>query len=274
MRRFMLAGGGDPEIESAVRLRTAALPNVDCEIGHVSAKRKHELLSMASVIVLPYTRFHSQSGVLADAYTYRLPLVVSDVGAIGPTIREDGTGEAAAPGSAAELAQAIARVLSADSGELEARLNAAAHQHDCRVVGPRLRAIYDLVMDGDRAHSAWSTPRLRCHDGCRRSAMRNVATRGLAMTSNVFHAKTRPTRANCRARRRVVDVDAKRARAVVDDHGRVAAIHRLERFQRAPPACASCRCPPAAYASVMLCSANRVSGGACPADFELESDPR
>jgi glycosyltransferase involved in cell wall biosynthesis len=100
---------------------------------------------MANVIVLPYTRFHSQSGVLADAYTYRLPLVVTDVGAIGPTVREDRTGEVALPGSATGLAQAIARVLSVDRVELETRLDLAAHQHDCSVVGPKIRAIYDLA---------------------------------------------------------------------------------------------------------------------------------
>ena len=60
------------------------------------------MFSRASWVLLPYVSFHSQSGVLADAYTYRVPLVVTDVGAIGPTVRSDGTGFVVPPGEGEE----------------------------------------------------------------------------------------------------------------------------------------------------------------------------
>ena len=81
--RVVIVGAGDATLEQTVVERSARLASLEPEIGFVSARRKRELFSKADVVVLPYTRFHSQSGVLADAYSYRVPLVVADVGALG-----------------------------------------------------------------------------------------------------------------------------------------------------------------------------------------------
>ncbi|MGB9825327.1 MAG: glycosyltransferase, partial [Desulfofundulus sp.] len=46
----------------------------------------------SDLVVLPYTLFHSQSGVLMQAYKYGVPVVVTNVGALGETVRADDTG--------------------------------------------------------------------------------------------------------------------------------------------------------------------------------------
>jgi len=140
-----IAGAGDPALETEIRSAAAACPWLHAEIGWVSPDRMAELYSTASLVVLPYTTFHSQSGVLAGAYSYRVPLVVTDVGAIGPTVRDDKTGWVVPPNDADALADVIAdamRSLLAGEGRAEA-LDTAASRHDYTAVGPVLRALYD-----------------------------------------------------------------------------------------------------------------------------------
>jgi glycosyltransferase involved in cell wall biosynthesis len=142
-----IVGGGDPALEAEVRTAADSYPWIHCEIGWVSPDRMAELYSTASLVVLPYTTFHSQSGVLADAYGYRLPLVVTDVGAIGPTVRDDETGWVVPPSDADALGDAIAgamRSLMAGKDK-EAALDAATTRHDHKSVGPILRTLYDDV---------------------------------------------------------------------------------------------------------------------------------
>jgi glycosyltransferase involved in cell wall biosynthesis len=142
-----IAGGGDPALEAAVRAAAAEYPWIHGEIGWVSPDRMAQLHSAASMVVLPYTTFHSQSAVLADAYRYRVPLVVTDVGAIGPTVRDDDTGWVVPPNDAEALAEVIANAMrSVLAGEdRAAALDAAATRHDPKSVGATLRALYDDV---------------------------------------------------------------------------------------------------------------------------------
>jgi glycosyltransferase involved in cell wall biosynthesis len=142
----VIAGQASPRMEATIRARASMLDNVRVELGYVSAARKQELFSEASCAVLPYTAFHSQSGVLADAYSYRLPLVVSDVGAIGPTGAGDRTGRVVPPGDAEALADALVSLISAPEPGLIARIDAAVKLHDYSTVGPQLRQLYDTIV--------------------------------------------------------------------------------------------------------------------------------
>jgi glycosyltransferase involved in cell wall biosynthesis len=67
-------------------------------------------MAEAAVVVLPYRQLDS-SGVLATAIGYRRPVVVSDVGSLGETVREFGAGEVVAPGDPKALAEATTRLL-------------------------------------------------------------------------------------------------------------------------------------------------------------------
>lgn len=142
-----IAGAGDTVLEDEVRSAAAACSWLHAELGWVSPERMAQLHSTASLIVLPYTTFHSQSGILADAYRYRVPLVVTDVGAIGPTVRDDETGWVVPPNDADALAEAIAGAMASVLGgeNKSAELQAAAAHHDPKSVGPILRALYDDV---------------------------------------------------------------------------------------------------------------------------------
>ena len=54
----------------------------------------------ATLVVLPYLRTDA-SGVLATAIGHGRPVVVSDVGSLGETVREFGLGEVVPPGDEA-----------------------------------------------------------------------------------------------------------------------------------------------------------------------------
>lgn len=112
--RFVIAGRGERDIELAVTAKAATNPNVVAEIGWMHPERKNELLADADLAVLPYTTFGSQSGVLHDAFGSHLPVVVTDVGAMGKTVRESRTGTVIAPNSKDQLAQAISEILTDD----------------------------------------------------------------------------------------------------------------------------------------------------------------
>jgi D-inositol-3-phosphate glycosyltransferase len=63
------------------------------------------------MVVLPYLRFESQSGVLLRAYAHKIPVVVSNVGAMGEIINNDKTGIAVEPNNEKALACAINSIL-------------------------------------------------------------------------------------------------------------------------------------------------------------------
>jgi glycosyltransferase involved in cell wall biosynthesis len=140
----VIAGAGDDAMTAKLQSRLGAMTNVTMEFGRISDARKRALFSQATYVLLPYVSFHSQSGVLADAYAYRVPLIVSDVGAIGPTVRADRTGFVVAPGDAEALAGCMLEALG-NAASFAEPLAVAAPRHDVSVVGASLRAIYELA---------------------------------------------------------------------------------------------------------------------------------
>ena len=144
----VVAGEGSPELERRVHAAAERCAHLRFEPGYVAGGRKAELFSSASAVVLPYTSFASQSGVLADSYAFRVPAIVSDVGALGASVREDGTGWVVrAPGPEALATAMTEAMLELANGRgFTAPLDAAAARHDFAAVGPRLRAIYDTVV--------------------------------------------------------------------------------------------------------------------------------
>ena len=63
-----------------------------------------------SAVVLPYTDFAAQSGVLHDALAFGVPVVATSAGALGESVIEMGIGEVAPPNDAAALRAAITRL--------------------------------------------------------------------------------------------------------------------------------------------------------------------
>jgi len=142
-----VAGRGEPRIEEQLLRAAAADPRLHVEIDHVPISRKIELFRQASVVVLPYTSFASQSGVLHDAYAQGRPVIVTDVGALGETVREDDTGPVVPPGDVAALARAIELLLS-DKPRLAHHAEQALVIRQARSpgkLGPLLRLVYEAV---------------------------------------------------------------------------------------------------------------------------------
>ena len=142
-----VAGRGDPAIEDRLRRAAADNPRLRLEIGAVEMARKRALFRAASLVVLPYTSFASQSGVLHDAYAADRPVVVTDVGALGQTVREDGTGVVVPPGDPGAVGRAIEELLGDPPALARHAERAAAirRQRSPEVLGPQLRRLYDSV---------------------------------------------------------------------------------------------------------------------------------
>lgn len=148
--QLVIAGRGDPGLEAMAATAAATDPRIVVEAGWISPARKAELYAGCDVVVLPYTSFSSQSGVLHDAYAAGRPLIVTEVGALAETVRRDGSGWTVPPGDPVALAAAI-ETSRQDAKELATRAAAAravAASRSPAIVGQRLRELYDDVVAG------------------------------------------------------------------------------------------------------------------------------
>jgi glycosyltransferase involved in cell wall biosynthesis len=91
---------------------------IEWKLGFLPDAEVARLMANATLVVLPYLRTDA-SGVLATAIGHGRPVVVSNVGSLGETVREFGLGEVAPPGDARALAEACRRLLS-DPARLQA----------------------------------------------------------------------------------------------------------------------------------------------------------
>lgn len=143
----VIAGNTDETTRADIQRRIGNLPHVSLELHYITAERKHELLSQATWLVVPYTSFHSQSALISDAYPYRLPLIASDVGALGATVREDASGIVVPPSNADKLAEALVLAADLSTDGFVTRIADVAGLYDYGVTCPQLRDIFDVVVD-------------------------------------------------------------------------------------------------------------------------------
>lgn len=78
-------------------------------LDYVPAARVHRFFGAADLVVLPYRRFESQSGVGATAVAFRTPMIVSDVGGLPELVADRRA--VVLPDDPEALAEAICRVL-------------------------------------------------------------------------------------------------------------------------------------------------------------------
>jgi len=142
---FVFAGRGFADVEDAIRDAAATDARIQFEAGFVSAQRKHELYLAADLVVLPYTEFSSTSAVLCDAYSYRVPVVATDVGALGRSVRDDATGWVVAPRDAGALATAIDRALSdsVDWTRASSAMASTSADRSPELIARQVRNLYD-----------------------------------------------------------------------------------------------------------------------------------
>ncbi|MXP20295.1 glycosyltransferase [Gordonia sp. HNM0687] len=136
---LMIAGRS----EDSTRARIVDAADRDRRIewidGFVAPAAVLELFARARAVVLPYTDFEAQSGVLHMAIEYGVPVIVSDVGALGETVRALGIGLVVAPRDPVALADALTTIEdSRVNGEFRRAIGDAQNSLDWRTIGPTL----------------------------------------------------------------------------------------------------------------------------------------
>ena len=139
-----VAGHGDPDLERLVRRAADERPNVTAAVGWQDFEQKSDAFAAAAIIVLPYTEFSSQSGVLHDAYGFGRPVLGTDVGALGDTIRADGTGWVVPPADAQALARKILEIRERPllSEDALAAVERVRSTRNVEVIADRLLGVY------------------------------------------------------------------------------------------------------------------------------------
>ncbi len=114
--------------------------------GRVSDGEVSKYMAAADVVVLPYRRSHvGTSGVLQRAAAAGRPVVATDVGQIGPLVRDNGLGLVIEPGSSQALADGLRRLLTKSDSwrrQVEASTMEYASRNDWRSFGREVRAAY------------------------------------------------------------------------------------------------------------------------------------
>ena len=110
--RLVIAGDPLDPVDSvrALAAELGVAERIEWRLGYASDAEVTELMDAATLVVLPYRRTDA-SGVLATAIGHGRPAVVSDVGALGETVREFDAGLAVPPGDVAALAEACTTLL-------------------------------------------------------------------------------------------------------------------------------------------------------------------
>ena len=110
--RLVVAGDPLDPIEPLQELARAlgVHERIEWRLGFLPDSEVDELMRETTVVVLPYRRTDA-SGVLATAIGHGRPVVVTDVGALGETVRDFDLGEVVPPGDAQALAAACVRLL-------------------------------------------------------------------------------------------------------------------------------------------------------------------
>lgn len=102
-----IAGWGP--LDEALREKYQHLDNI-IFTGPVFGAQKRELFQISHVLVAPSVAPESFGIVIAEAFSYGMPVIASKIGAFPEIVREGETGFLVEPGSVEELAAAISRV--------------------------------------------------------------------------------------------------------------------------------------------------------------------
>lgn len=142
--------GGSRRYGEQIKQLVASAQDAGCRIsllaGFVPDAELDLLLRSHSAVMLPYrTDFHAQSGVLSQAVAYHVPVVATDVGAVGETVQGLGLGCVVPPGSPAALAEGVRRLYRLTFAELARRLAEAGKALSWNAAASTLSKVYDIV---------------------------------------------------------------------------------------------------------------------------------
>ena len=112
--RLTIAGeSNNPNITAAVEDYNTLHPDSPIEFlpRFIAEEEIAGLFDRAQVVILPYTEFAAQSGVLHQAVAHGRPVVATSVGALGESVRRWGIGEVVEPGNPQALAEGVNRLI-------------------------------------------------------------------------------------------------------------------------------------------------------------------
>ena len=140
--RLVVAGDALVPVETR-----SATKRVDWRLRYISEAEIPGLMDEATVVVLPYRKIES-SGVLATALGYGRPVVVTDVGSLGDTVREFRAGEVVPPEDPDALGAACARLLTDETALAQAFAGTrkAAHALTWDAAAAAHEALYEGVL--------------------------------------------------------------------------------------------------------------------------------
>lgn len=123
--------------------------HVYAKIGFVPDEEVPYYFCASDVVALPYTdQFQAHSGVLMLAYGYGVPVVVTDVGSLGETVREDGTGVVISQRDPDILAEALRSLLGNPDTHTRAAQNMlrlSVEKYSWRAVAEQTARVYEEV---------------------------------------------------------------------------------------------------------------------------------
>jgi glycosyltransferase involved in cell wall biosynthesis len=144
--RFVIAGQSDGETRPL--LKKAAPPLFDVRDRFIPDLETAQLFLDADLLVLPYVEA-SQSGVLAIANSFGLPVVATSVGEIGAAVAESGTGLVVPPNESEALAQALLLIMQDEKRRrafADKARRFAETESSARAIGARAIAVYKDVL--------------------------------------------------------------------------------------------------------------------------------
>ena len=148
-RTMVIAGRGDMAVaEAAARNHPERF---DLRPRRIDDLETAQLFLDADVLVLPYIEA-SQSGVLAIAPSFGLPVVASDIGEIGEVVRLTGMGRTVQPADPEALARALQEVL--EDEDLRADLARKSAEAETGALSPqRIWTLTQAAYDGAIRHA-------------------------------------------------------------------------------------------------------------------------
>ncbi len=127
---------------------------VSTEIRYIDAGRMHDYFLASDAVILPYgTGFQGQSGILTFACAHGRPVIASDLGAMGPTVREAGMGFVVEPESADRLREAIQKFLlltPEDRLQMEAKSRSVATALSWNSICAQMEDMYSEILNRKR----------------------------------------------------------------------------------------------------------------------------
>jgi glycosyltransferase involved in cell wall biosynthesis len=119
--KIIVAGTGDELKKYAPKMKSN--PHYEIHDGFIPNSTVGSYFQRASIIVLPYIEA-SQSGVVAMAFAFGKPVIVTDVGSLAEMVKNNYTGIIIPPNNKKALATAIIRLLNDTDERIRMGINA------------------------------------------------------------------------------------------------------------------------------------------------------